>query len=360
MIRIEHLKKEYEVACPLKDINLTINKGDAICLIGPSGTGKSTLLRMINLLETPTSGKIFLNDEEITAPGFKKEIARRKMAMVFQNFNLFNHLSVIENLVIPQVDLLGISKDKAFNKALALLESVGLREQYLSYPTSLSGGQKQRVAIARALSLEPEVILFDEPTSALDPIMVNEVETIMIDLAKKGQTMIIVTHDMNLAERVSNRVIYLDQGEVYEDDTPEVIFHHPKRSRTRAFVENLSVLKLSIHNNFNHLDCENKLEKFIKDLRINEKDAYKLRVIYDELLYTLLVKDNNCKDVLLLISYDTTKHFAYIDCKYSGDVKNILKNNNISSKIIMNNISSVKHQEIDEKKYTNQLKFKTK
>ena len=220
--------------------------------------------------------------------------------------------------------------------------------------------KKQRVAIARALSLEPEVILFDEPTSALDPIMVNEVETIMIDLAKKGQTMIIVTHDMNLAEKVSNRVIYLNQGVVYEDDTPEVIFHHPKRSRTRAFVENLNVLKLSIHNDFNHLDCEKKLEKFIKDLHINEKDAYKIRVIYDELLYTLLVKDNNCKDVLLLISYDTTKHFAYIDCKYSGDVKNILKNNNISSKIVMNNISSVKHQEIDEKKYTNQLKFKTK
>ena len=144
MIRIEHLKKEYEVTCPLKDINLTINKGDVICLIGPSGTGKSTLLRMINLLETPTSGKIFINDEEITAPDFKKEIARRKMAMVFQNFNLFNHLSVIENLVIPQVDLLGISKDKAFNKALTLLESVGLREQYLSYPTSLSGGQKAK------------------------------------------------------------------------------------------------------------------------------------------------------------------------------------------------------------------------
>ena len=360
MIRIEHLRKEYELACPLKDINLTINKGDAVCIIGPSGTGKSTLLRMINLLETPTSGKIFLHDEEITAPGFKKEIARRKMAMVFQNFNLFNHLSVIENLVVPQVDLLGISKDEAYNRALTLLDSVGLKEQYLSYPASLSGGQKQRVAIARALALQPEVILFDEPTSALDPIMVNEVETIMIDLAKKGQTMLIVTHDMNLAEQVGNRIVYLDQGEVYEDDTPEVIFHHAKRTRTRAFVENLSVLKLSIHNNFNHLECENKLETFIKDLRINEKDAYKLRIIYDELLYTLLIKENNCKDVLLLISYDTKKHFAYIDCKYSGENKNILKNDNISSKIVKNSITGIKYQTINEKKYTNQIKFKTK
>ena len=360
VIRIEHLKKEYESAYPLKDINLTINKGDAICIIGPSGTGKSTLLRMINLLETPTSGKIFLHNEEITAPGYKKQEARRKMAMVFQNFNLFNHLSVIENIVVPQVDLLGLSKDEAYNKALTLLESVGLREQYLSYPANLSGGQKQRVAIARALALGPEVILFDEPTSALDPVMVNEVETIMIDLAKKGQTMLIVTHDMNFAKQVANRVIYLDQGVIYEDDTPEVIFHHAKHNRTRAFVENLSVLKLSINNDFNHVECENKLDTFIQDLRINEKDAYKLRVIYEELLYTLLVKENKCKNVLLLISYDTKKHFAYIDCKYSGEIKNILKNNNISSKIVLNNITGIKHQAIKEKKYTNQLKFKTK
>ena len=360
MIRIEHLKKQYERACPLKDINLTINKGDAISIIGPSGTGKSTLLRMINLLETPTSGKIFLHDEEITAPNYKKETARRKMAMVFQSFNLFNHLSVIENLVVPQVDLLHISKKEAYEKALDLLESVGMKEQYLSYPSSLSGGQKQRVAIARALALEPEVILFDEPTSALDPMMVKEVETIMKDLAQKGQTMIIITHDMSLAEYVSNRVIYIDQGVVYEDNTPEVIFHNPKRARTKAFIENLNVLKLSIHNDFNQEECENKLEEYINDLRIDKENSYKLRVIFDELLYELLVKENDCKDIRLIIFYDSKKQITYVDAKYEGEIKNILKVNNIPSKLIKNIVKNVKHEEIKEKKYTNHLTLQIK
>lgn len=202
--------------------------------------------------------------------------------------------------------------------------------------------------------------MFDEPTSALDPIMVKEVETIMKDLAANGQTMIIVTHDMSLAEEVSNRIVYLDQGIVYEDGTPDQIFHHPKRTRTKAFIENLSVLKISVHNDFNKEECGKKLEDFIDDLRIGKDDAYKLRVIYDELLYELLIGNNKCKDIRLLISYDSKKHVFYINCKYSGENINILKNKNISSVLIKNIIKNIKYEEIKEKQYRNQLTFQTK
>lgn len=360
MIRIEHLRKEYEISCPLKDINCTINKGDAICIIGPSGTGKSTLLRMINLLEEPTSGKIFFNDEEITAPGYKKEEARKKMTMVFQSFNLFNHLSVVENIVIPQVDLLGKDKQTAYNKAMQLLEMVGMKRQYLNYPSSLSGGQKQRVAIARALAMEPEVILFDEPTSALDPIMVDEVKTIMKQLAKQGQTMIIVTHDMKLAEEVANRVFYIDQGIIYEDNTPEIIFHNPKRTRTKAFIDNLNVLKTSIHSNYDVLKLDSDVENYISNLKIPERPANVFRAIYDELVYELLVNTYHIKDMRILTSYDAKKEKFYINCKYGGEHINVLDKKNMSSQIIFTLLKKIEYSQIKEKKYRNCITCESK
>lgn len=360
MIRLEHLRKEYEQSCPLKDVSVTINKGDVICIVGPSGTGKSTLLRMINLLEKPTSGKIFFDGEEITAKNYKPEKARKKMAMVFQSFNLFNHLSVIENLVVPQVDLLHRSKDEAFEIAMEKLESVGLKRQYLKYPNCLSGGQKQRVAIARALVMQPEVILFDEPTSALDPYMVSEVQEIMKKLASQGQTMIIVTHDMNLAKDVANRVFYMDQGGIYEDDTPEVIFNHPKRTRTRAFVENLNVLKMSIHNKFVYEQYDSQLEDYIKSLTISETNINKLKTIYDNLIVELLINKNKVKDIRLLISFDEKKQLFYVNCKYSGQVINVLKDDSISSNTIKTISKKLKHTAIEEKSYRNCITFESK
>ena len=360
MIRIEHLRKEYEVVCPLKDVTVTINPGDVICLIGPSGTGKSTFLRMINLLEKPTSGKIFLNDEEITASNYKPEKARKKMSMVFQSFNLFNHLSVIENLVVPQVDLLGKNKKEAYEKAMKLLAKVGLEKQYLNYPSSLSGGQKQRVAIARALVMEPEVILFDEPTSALDPMMVKEVQEIMKTLAKEGQTMIIVTHDMALAEAVSNRVFYMDQGEIYEDDTPEVIFHHPKRSRTKAFIENLNVLKLSVHSDFDYQKLSEEIERFIFDTKIPGRLANTIRIVFDELLYELLIKGNESKNVRLLLSYDSKKQKVFIDTRYDGKKINILESDKITIELISSVTCNVKYEADIHEEYTNHLTFESK
>ena len=357
MIKIEHLKKQYDVSCPLKDINVTINDGDIISIIGPSGTGKSTFLRMINLLEKPSSGKIFLNDEEITAANYKPEKARKRMSMVFQSFNLFNHLSVIENLVIPQVDLLNKTKEEAYDVAIKMLEKVGLRKQYLNYPSSLSGGQKQRVAIARALVMDPEVLLFDEPTSALDPRMVKEVQDIIISLVKEKRTMLIVTHDMKFAEQISNRVFYIDQGEIYEDNTPDVIFHNPTRTRTRAFIESLNVLKLSVHEEFDYGTYSEKLEKFIFDTKIDVRLANKIRVVFDELFYELIIKNIENPRIRMLISYNANKQNVAFDVKYNGNIQNYFEENSISKVLLENIVENVKYQDIEEEQFTNQLNF---
>ena len=357
MLEIRNLCKQYEISSPLKDINVTINDGDVVSIIGPSGTGKSTLLRMINLLEKPTSGQILLNGEDITDPKYKPENARRQMTMVFQNFNLFNHLSVIENLVEPQIDILNKTKDEAYESAMEALKKVGLQKQYLNYPSSLSGGQKQRVAIARALVMKPEIILFDEPTSALDPIMVEEIATIMKDLASEGKTMIIVTHDMKLAESVSTRIIYLDQGIVYEDDTPEVIFHNPTRSRTKAFIESLTVFKCSIHNDYNYAEISNKLEEYITSLSIRNKLANQLRSVLDELINQILITEYNCKHILVLASFDKKNSLFYITIKYDGQLSNALFGYD-EPRIILNSFASeVAHSPITEENYTNCLKF---
>ena len=206
MIKIEHLRKEYPNVTPLKDVSVEINDGDVISVIGPSGTGKSTLLRCINLLEKPTSGHITIDGQEITDPKCNVPMLRRKMGMVFQGFNLFGHLTVIENIMLAPMDLLGKSKQEAYDTGMQLLRTVGLAEKALNYPDELSGGQKQRIAIARTLAMDPDVILLDEPTSALDPTMVGEVQAVIRDLAKTGKTMMIVTHEMGFARAISNRV----------------------------------------------------------------------------------------------------------------------------------------------------------
>jgi polar amino acid transport system ATP-binding protein len=224
MITVRHLKKAYSNAVPLTDVNLEVKKGEIISVIGPSGSGKSTLLRCINMLEKPTSGEIIVDGEMITAKGADIFRIRRKMGMAFQSFNLFSHMMVIDNIMLGPVDILKMSRQEAYDEGMRLLTSVGLAEKALSYPDELSGGQKQRVAIARALAMKPEIILFDEPTSALDPTMVGEVLSVIRTLAQEGLTMMIVTHEMKFARDVSTRVLYMDEGVIYEDGTPEQIF----------------------------------------------------------------------------------------------------------------------------------------
>lgn len=238
IIEIKHLKKSYGNNEVLKDISLTVNKGEVISIIGSSGSGKSTLLRSINLLEEPTDGEVLYHGKNVLADNYNLTHYREKLGMVFQSFNLFENLNVLENAIIAQTTVLKRSRSEAEKIAKENLITVGLTEQYWkAKPKQLSGGQKQRVAIARALSVDPEAMLFDEPTSALDPEMVGEVLVTMQELAKSGLTMIIVTHEMDFARDVSDRVIFMDKGVIAEEGTPEQIFENPQQVRTKEFLQ---------------------------------------------------------------------------------------------------------------------------
>ncbi len=236
IIKIENLKKTFGKNEVLKDINLNIQKGMVMSIIGSSGSGKSTLLRCINLLEMPTGGKILFNGEDILSSIKNAPNYRAKVGMVFQNFNLFNNLNVLDNCLVGQNVVLKSDKEIAKQKAIYYLEKVGMAPFINAKPSQLSGGQKQRVAIARALAMEPEVLLFDEPTSALDPEMVNEVLNVMSDIAKDGMTMIIVTHEMAFARDVSDKVLFMSEGVILEEGTPDEIFKSPKEDKTKEFL----------------------------------------------------------------------------------------------------------------------------
>ena len=241
MIKIEYLKKSSNDNIVLHDVNLQIKKGECVCVIGPSGSGKSTLLRCINLLESPEEGSIEVDGENILDPKTQIDEYRKKVGMVFQHFNLFPNMTVKENIMLAPMHCLKLSRQKCEEKAMALLKMVGLEQKQDVYPGKLSGGQKQRVAIARALAMNPEIILFDEPTSALDPEMVGEVLAVMRELANKGMTMTVVTHEMGFAKEVSSRVIFMDQGEILEDKSPEVLFENPEHRRTKTFLSKVLV-----------------------------------------------------------------------------------------------------------------------
>ena len=236
MIRVNNLHKSFGKNDVLKGIDEHIEKGEVVVVIGPSGSGKSTFLRCLNLLEEPTSGKVVFEGNDITDKKVDINKIREKMGMVFQQFNLFPHKTVLQNLTIAPIKVKGLSKAEAEKKAMELLERVGLSNKAKAYPSSLSGGQKQRIAIARALAMDPDVMLFDEPTSALDPEMVGEVLNVMKELAKEGMTMVVVTHEMGFAREVGDRILFMDKGNIMEEGTPEEIFSNPKNPRTIDFL----------------------------------------------------------------------------------------------------------------------------
>ena len=234
MIEIKNLHKSYGSNEVLKGIDQTVSEAEVLCIVGPSGSGKSTMLRCINLLEVPTSGEVYIDGELVTSQNINE--IRTKMGMVFQNFNLFPHMTVLENVTCAPINVKGVSKADAEAKAMELLTRVGLDNKANAYPRSLSGGQQQRVAIARALAMDPEIMLFDEPTSALDPEMVGEVLDVMKDLAKEGLAMIVVTHEMGFAKEVADKVIFMDEGVIVEQGTPEEVLVNPSEERTKNFL----------------------------------------------------------------------------------------------------------------------------
>ncbi len=296
MISIRHLSKTYtapngETVQVLKDVNCDISKGEVISIIGPSGTGKSTFLRALNMLDAPTGGEIIVDGENILTKDYPMNRLRQRMGMVFQNFNLFDHLTILQNVTLAPIKLLKMSKTDAEAEALQLLRKVGMAEKASVMPSSLSGGQKQRVAIARCLAMHPEIILFDEPTSALDPTMVGEVLSVIRQLAKEGMTMLIVTHEMKFARDVSTRIFFMNKGIIYEEGTPEQIFDHPQRDETQAFIHRIRSLRLDVAGaDFDLYHFFTEVDLFCGKYALFEKREG-IKHVVEEMLTTLLNTD---------------------------------------------------------------------
>lgn len=313
MIKLTHVSKSFGDVSPLKDVCATINKGEVISIIGPSGTGKSTLLRCINMLETPTSGTIEIDGTVINDKKCKISGIRKKMGMVFQSFNLFSHMNVIDNITYAPRKLLKISKEEAEAKAMELLKTVSLVDKAYSYPDELSGGQKQRIAIARALAMDPEIILFDEPTSALDPTMVGEVLAVIRNLASKGMTMMLVTHEMKFAKDVSTRIFFMCDGVIYEDGTPDQIFNNPKKEKTRRFIKRLAIVESDLtKDSSDYIKLTNDVENFGKKHLMSQKLINNVQLILEEFVYRTVLpivesahfsfeysEDNSCGEVVV-------------------------------------------------------------
>ena len=319
MIEVNHLSKSFKNVTPLKDVNAKVYKGDIISIIGPSGTGKSTFLRCLNKLETATSGEIIVNGTNIFDKGVKINKVRQKMGMVFQSFNLFSHKTIVENIMMAQIDLLGKTKDEAYKRALELLEMVGLKEKAVSLPEELSGGQKQRAAIARTLSMGPDIILFDEPTSALDPTMVGEVLTVIKNLANdKGLTMIIVTHEMNFARNVSNRVFFMDEGIIYEEGSPADIFDNPSKDKTRQFINKLKVCEFEFNkSSFDFSRIVTGIRNFGKKNMIPTSKIYNIQLVAEELCLNILFPHTD-STLKMSLEYSQENQASIINIKYKG------------------------------------------
>lgn len=359
MIEIRHLRKEYESITPLEDVNVTINDGDIVAVIGPSGTGKSTLLRCINMLERPTSGQILFNGEDITDPKCNLSKIRQKMGMVFQSFNLFEHLTAVENIMLAQVRLLGKERQDAYDESMRLLKMVGLSNSANKYPHELSGGQKQRVAIVRTLAMDPDVILFDEPTSALDPTMIGEVETVIKNLTKLNKTMVIVTHEMDLARAVSNRVFYMDDGGIYEDGSPEQIFEHPSKEKTIRFIKNLKVIELLIEDDGSDLlGMQTRIKDYCVKNQIEYRISNRIQLIFEEAVQTILTEDLKIYDIRITIENDVEKRRTFMTIDYGNDKQDIRDTANELSLNILNKLTkNMEYSYKPDHKYANKLRM---
>ncbi len=363
LIKVENLTKKFGDVVPLNNVNFEIRKGDIISVIGPSGTGKSTLLHTINRLETPDSGKIIFHGENITDPNCDTNAVRRKIGMIFQSFNLFSHLNVIENITVAPIELKKIPKESACERAKELLKSVGLLNKAYNYPDELSGGQQQRVAIVRGLAMEPEILLFDEPTSALDPTMVGEVETVIRRVAESGTTMMIVTHSIDFARQISNRVFYMDEGGIYEEGTPKQIFDNPQREKTRQFIHRLKILEFVIDSrDFDFPGTYTKFEEFALQNGISRKQKNNLFSIFEEIAVNILLPALPENPVVKIkTEYSKKNDVATIFFDYNGEKFDIMTGGDeIALAIIKGRAGSMEYDFDETAELKNRLKIVVK
>jgi len=342
MIIVRNLRKSYGQLEVIKDITTTIEKGEVITIIGPSGTGKSTFLRALNMLDPPTGGTIEFEGKNLMDKRTDINEIRKKMGMVFQNFNLFNNMCVLDNLTVGQKKLLGISKTEAEKTARELLATVGLAEKADAYPDELSGGQKQRVAIARCLSMKPDIMLFDEPTSALDPTMVGEVTAVIKRLARSGMTMAIVTHEMEFANNVSTRIMYMDEGGIYEDGSPEEIFNNPKREKTKAFIKRIKRFKYEIRSiDYDFIELTNNLLNFCTANALSKLNTNKAGLLSEELTVNLIPKND-----LISIDFnfpDSQAEFEFTVI-YDGENRDVTESKSLAADVVKGIIKEKSHE----------------
>ena len=362
MIELKHVRKEFAQSVPLKDINTIIRDGEVVSIIGPSGTGKSTLLRCINLLEKPTSGQILIDGEDITAPKYSVIALRRKVGMVFQSFNLFDHYTVIENVMRPAREMLGKSRQEAYESAKELLHLVGMDGRMLQYPDMLSGGQRQRVAIARTLAMDPEIILRDEPTSALDPAMTEEVSAVISKLAALGKTMVMVTHEMRLARELSDKVIFLEGGVVREEGTPEEIFEHPTAESTRKFVQRGKVFEARIESkDYDFLEITGRITQFGYQNRIEPRVIYSLQSVFEELCGQILVPHLERPNILFTAEYRENEKKMTVTVQYGKEAFDPRgTDNKIALSILENAVTGEVYADSENDPYTNTFSFDLK
>ena len=351
MIQVSHLKKTYSNGLQvLRDVNATIGRGEVISIIGPSGTGKSTFLRCLNLLESPSGGSIIVDGQDLLSKKTDVAKIRQKMGMVFQSFNLFNHLSIMDNLCIGPVKLLGKSRKEAEKRAMELLSMVGLAEKANAMPSQLSGGQKQRIAIARCLSMNPEIILFDEPTSALDPTMVSEVLGVIRTLAKQGMTMVIVTHEMRFARDVSTRIFYMDQGVVYEEGTPEQIFEHPREERTRVFINRIRDYHYIIRSpRYDLYELQAGMMQFCAKYFLPQLVQFNVQLLTEEVLQIIPLDKG---EIDLALKYSEKTGGVSLELLMPAGITSVLKDKNFSpddlSMTIVRGLCENMHEVVDD------------
>ena len=359
MITIQNLRKQYHGSVILDDINVMIKKGEIVSIIGPSGIGKSTFLRCLNRLEEPTSGSIIIDGTDICSKDCKLNLVRQKMQMVFQNFNLYPHLTVLENITYAPMKVLKISKEEAEEKALELLGLVCLSGKENKYPSSLSGGQKQRVAIARALAMNPEMILFDEPTSALDPLNVEEVYAVIKKLAQQNMTMLIVTHDMKFAKNISTRIFYMNEKSIYEQGTPEEIFDYPKKEKTKQFIFGQDTLhKVFVKKELDYLGLISAVNSFGFRKMISSKMLNHIESVIEEVyLQTIdsIIDEETSIDIQL--KYQNTDQCTLF-IQWEGEKFNPLEQMERLSRILTEHVSNqIQYEYLNERYNTVSVSF---